>query len=119
MLLGVLASVPSAFPWLGGGYAAPAAAAAFATILALTAGTLIWWRWRRTPTLRPAPPAGPVTALKQRLRRRLATPLEPFAPFAAPGPTVGASEVAEADLDAAATTILPAVGWRGAIAKDA
>jgi tetratricopeptide (TPR) repeat protein len=43
--------------------------------------------------------------------------LEAFAPFAGAGPTVGAGEIVESDLDAAAKDVLPEAGWRRGVAK--
>jgi tetratricopeptide (TPR) repeat protein len=54
--------------------------------------------------------------LKDRLRARLAEPAEPFADGAA-GPTVGASEAIEADIEAAARTVLPEAGWQRGAAR--
>jgi tetratricopeptide (TPR) repeat protein len=54
--------------------------------------------------------------LKEQLRQRLAEPAEPFAEAAA-GPTVGASEAIEADIEEAARTVLPEAGWQRGAAR--
>jgi len=71
------------------------------------------WRAGREKTTRLQ---GGVRLLKERLRRRLAEPAEPFADTGA-GPTVGASEAFEADIEEAAKTVLPEAGWQRAAAK--
>jgi tetratricopeptide (TPR) repeat protein len=116
LLLGVLVPAPAAGLWPGASYAAAIALAAVAA-LAVGGSALYWWRlrhaWRPTAAYRPDSPH----ALRERLRRRLAEPVEAFAPFASGGPTVGVGEVAEGDLDAAVKGILPEVGWRRGVAK--
>jgi tetratricopeptide (TPR) repeat protein len=128
LLLGVLVSAPSAMswvaPWLGSQGAIVvvlALAAAAPVVLAAAAGMLLlsWWRRRRRPRTGAAPAPDPAHGLKELLRRRLAESPEAFAPFAATGPTVGAGEVVERDLDAAAEAVLPQAGWRRGIARHA
>ncbi len=55
--------------------------------------------------------------LKEMLRQRLAEPREPFAEGAAAAPTLGASAVFEADIGAAARTVMVEAGGRRAKAK--
>jgi tetratricopeptide (TPR) repeat protein len=55
--------------------------------------------------------------LKERLRRRLAEPPAPFAGPGIPAPTLGASEAFEADIEAAAKTVLMEAGGQRAKAK--
>jgi tetratricopeptide (TPR) repeat protein len=119
-LLGVLMSAPSALLWLWPGLAgrhAVLALAALAVALAVVGGALYWRRRRRSQSARAAPRPDSAHALKERLRRRLADPVDSFAPFAAAGPTVGAGDVVEGDLDAAAKDVLPEAGWRRGAAK--
>jgi tetratricopeptide (TPR) repeat protein len=116
LLLGVSVSVPAAMLWPGGSYATALALAAVAAVLAVAGGVLYGRRRRRARRAKPPPP-DPAHALKERLRRRLAEPLEAFAPFAGAGPTVGAGEAVEGDLDAAAKDVLPEAGWRRGVAK--
>ncbi|HEX5999309.1 MAG TPA: hypothetical protein VFZ16_07915 [Hyphomicrobiaceae bacterium] len=117
LLLGGLASAETAAIRLGGSRAIAIVMAALAATLALV-GVVLWWRGRRR-SLRAASKAEPDLAgvLKQRLRRRLTEPREPFAAMALPGPTVGAGAALEADLDAAAREVLPKASWRCAAAK--
>jgi tetratricopeptide (TPR) repeat protein len=55
--------------------------------------------------------------LKEELRQRLAEPNDPFAGPATPAPTLGASAAFEADIEAAARTVLREAGGRRAKAK--
>jgi tetratricopeptide (TPR) repeat protein len=57
-----------------------------------------------------------VGLLKERLRLRLAEPAEPFAEAVA-GPTVGASEAIEADIEEAARSVLPEARWQRGAAR--
>jgi len=57
-----------------------------------------------------------VGLLKERLRLRLAEPAEPFAEAVA-GPTVGASEAIEADIEEAARSVLPEAAWQRGAAR--
>ncbi|HEY7549520.1 MAG TPA: hypothetical protein VH913_08385 [Hyphomicrobiaceae bacterium] len=113
-LLGVLALAPSAMPWLGREPAVTLAVAAGAALLALAAG-LLWRHWRAGHGKAARRPDG-VRELKERLRRRLAEPAQVFADQPA-GPTPGASEAVEADLDKAAQGVLPEAGWRRGAAR--
>jgi tetratricopeptide (TPR) repeat protein len=118
-LLGLM-SAPSALAWLWSGpagrYAVPALVA-LALAVAFACGALYMRRRQRFRYAKAAKPADATSVLKERLRRRLAEPVDSFAPFAAAGPTIGAGEVAEGDLDAAAKEVLPEAGWRRGAAK--
>jgi tetratricopeptide (TPR) repeat protein len=115
LLLGIAALGPAAPPWPGRMQAIGLIVAA-AALLALA--WVFLYRRRRTglPGWRPVRREG-VRALKERLRQRLAEPAEAFADPAVSGPTVGAVEVLETDLDAAAREVLPEAGWRRAAAR--
>jgi len=114
LLLGVAALVPK--PWLGRDQAIALAVAAVA--LLVLAGVLLY-RHRRQRASRGGTTGGDdgVRQLKDRLRRRLAEPAELSADAAVPGPTVGAGEAFEADLEAAAMAVLPEAGWRRGAAR--
>jgi tetratricopeptide (TPR) repeat protein len=114
LLLGMRALAPAATPWLGGASAGTLAAAA----AALTAGWALY-RWHRRRAQRGQLGRGHdrLRQLKERLRRRLAEPADAFADPAACGPTLGAAEAVEADLDTVAKELLPEVGWRRGAAK--
>jgi tetratricopeptide (TPR) repeat protein len=108
----VVALAPTALPWLGRELAIVLTAAALLTLaIALAYGR----RRRRAPQTRAT--SDPARTLKERLRRRLAQPPEVFAASAVPGPTLGASEAFESDLDAAASQVLPEAGWRCGAAR--
>jgi tetratricopeptide (TPR) repeat protein len=116
LLLGVVALAPTALPWFGREQAI-ALVVGLATLLALAGGLLHrHWRQRarRGATLRAN---DGVRQLKERLRRRLAEPADAFSESAVPGPTLGAGEAFEADLEAAAKGVLPEAGWRRGAAK--
>lgn len=112
LLRGMWAWAPTAPPWLGGGLAIALATAVAALAVA---GGALYWR-RRVRNGRAAVPPDPAREIRECLRRRLAEPAEAFAlPVA--GPTVGAGETVEADLEAAALQVLPQAGWRRSTAK--
>jgi tetratricopeptide (TPR) repeat protein len=112
LLLGVVALAPTALPWHGRELAIVLAAAALVAVaVALAYGR----RRRRVPKTHATP--DPAHTLKERLRRRLSQPPEVFAASAVPGPTLGANEAFESDLDAAASEVLPEAGWRCGAAK--
>jgi tetratricopeptide (TPR) repeat protein len=111
LLLGVAALAPKAMSWLDREQAI-ALVVAVAALLTL-AGVLLYRHRRQRPSR--GGPAGAddgVRQLKERLRRRLAEPAELSADVAVPGPTLGAGEIFEADLDAAAKGVLAEAGWR-------
>ena len=116
LLLGVVALAPKAMSWLGREQVI-ALAVAVAALLVL-AGVLLYRQRRQRPS-RGGPAGGDdgVRRLKERLRRRLAEPAEISADAAVPGPTLGAGEVFEADLEAAAKGVLPEAGWRRGAAR--
>src|SRR5262245_52370962 len=112
LLLGVMALAPKAMPWLGREHVL-AFAVGVAMSLALAGGLLLYRRRRRRAWRRRATGGDDgVHRLKERLRRRLAEPAEIFAAATVPGPTLGAGEVIEADLEAAAKGVLAEAGWR-------
>jgi len=116
LLLGVVALAPRAMSWLGREQAIALAVAAAA--LLVLAGVLLYRQRRQRPSRRgPAGGDDGVRRLKERLRRRLAEPAELSADAAASGPTLGAGEVFEADLEAAAKGVLPEAGWRRGAAR--
>jgi tetratricopeptide (TPR) repeat protein len=116
LLLGVLAQAPMATLGLGREHAI-ALAAAVAALLVLAGGFVYrHLRWRATRGWTTRGDDG-VRQLKERLRRRLAEPAEIFANAAVPGPTLGAGEAFEADLEAAAKGVLPEAGWRCGAAR--
>ena len=89
-------------------------------ILAGLLGGAVYQRRRsRTALARAARLQWGIHDLKERLRRRLAEPRTPFADadVAAAAPTVGASEAFEADIEAAAKTVLLEAGGRRGKAK--
>ncbi len=85
-------------------------------ILLALAGGALRLLWRRRAGERGARRPDGVAFLKERLRLRLAEPAEPFAEAAA-GPTVGASEAIEADIEEAARSVLPEAGWQRGAAR--
>jgi tetratricopeptide (TPR) repeat protein len=85
-------------------------------IILVLAGAALHLLWRRRAGGRAERRQGGVAVLKERLRRRLAEPAEPFAE-PAPGPTVGAGEAFEADIEEAARTVLPEAGWQRGAAR--
>jgi tetratricopeptide (TPR) repeat protein len=117
LLLGVMALAPKAMPWLGREQAMALAVAVVASLV--LAGGVVLYRRRRRRAWRRRTAGGDVGVdrLKERLRRRLAEPAESLASAAAPGPTLGAGEAFEADLEAAAKGVLPEAGWRRGTAK--
>jgi tetratricopeptide (TPR) repeat protein len=116
LLLGVVPLAPKAMSWLGRDQAI-ALVLAVAALLVL-AGALIR-RHRQQGASRGRETGGDdgVRQLKERLRWRLAEPTELSADAAVPGPTLGAGESFEADLEAAAKAVLPEVGWRPSAAR--
>ena len=115
LLLGAVALAPKAMSWLGREQAI-ALAVAVAALLVLAGVLLYRQRRQRPPRGGPAGDDG-IRRLKERLRRRLAEPAELSADAAAPGPMLGAGEVFEADLEAAAKGVLPEAGWRRGAAR--
>lgn len=115
LLDGVLAYAPAAARWLGLQDIATLAVIG-AVPLVLVAGTLHWMFRRRAGRRKVSRAEGGAGPLKERLRLRLAEPAEPFVGLA-PGPTVGAGEAFEADIDEAAKAVLPEAGWRRAAAR--
>jgi predicted negative regulator of RcsB-dependent stress response len=115
LLLGGVALAPKAMPWLGREHAIALVVAVAA--LSILAGVLLHRHWRQRASHGGTAGDDGVRRLKQRLRQRLAEPAEIFASAAVPGPTLGAGEVVEADLDAAARAVLPEAGWRCGAAK--
>src|SRR5262245_26471647 len=115
--LGALALVRVPAPWLGREHAIALGIAAVAALLVLARGALRWqrrWRALRNKAVRER---GAARELKERLYRRLAEPAQTIAGPAVSGPTVGAREAIEADLDAAAKLVLPEAGWRCGAAR--
>jgi tetratricopeptide (TPR) repeat protein len=116
LLLGVVALAPTALPWLGREQAI-ALAVGLGALLVL-AGVLYRRHWRQGALHgRPVRADDGVRQLKERLRRRLAEPADAFSEPAVPGPTLGAGEAFEADLEAAAKGVLPEAGWRRGAAR--
>ncbi len=116
LLLGVVALAQTAMPWLGSGHAMALAIAGAASLV--LAGVLLYRRRRRRAWHgRTAGGGDGVRRLKERLRRRLGESAEIFASAAVPGPTLGAGEAVEADLDAAVKGVLPEAGWRRGAAR--
>jgi tetratricopeptide (TPR) repeat protein len=116
LVLGVVALQPKATSWLGSGRAIAPVVAIVA--LAVLAGVLLWWQRRQGASLGGA--AGEddgIRQLKERLRQRLAEPVELSTDAAVPGPTLGAGEAFEADLEAAVKAVLPETGWRRSAAR--
>ena len=116
LLDGVLAYALAARRWLGLQHTGLLVVVG-AVLLVLAAVALYRvrrWRAAREKTVRQQ---GGLRLLKERLRLRLAEPADPFAEAAGGGPTVGAGEAFEADLDEAAKTVLPEAGWQRAAAK--
>lgn len=92
--------------------------AAIALVLAAIAGLAIHrGRRRRTALARAARLQWGIHDLKEQLRRRLADPRSPFADDAATAPTLGAAAGFEADIEAAANSVLLDAGGRRAKAK--
>jgi tetratricopeptide (TPR) repeat protein len=116
LLLGMVGLPPKAMPWLGREYAI-VLAAALAALLVMAGVLLHRHRRQRAPHSRTARRVDSVHQLKERLRRRLAEPAVIFGTAAVPGPTLGAGEVIEADLEAAAKEVLPEAGWRRGAAR--
>jgi tetratricopeptide (TPR) repeat protein len=114
LLLGVVALASTAMPWLGSGHAM---ALAIAGAASLVLGGVLLYRRRRARHGRTAGGGDGVRRLKERLRRRLGESAEIFASAAVPGPTLGAGEAVEADLDAAVKGVLPEAGWRRGVAR--
>lgn len=114
LLDGAFAYVLAATRWLGSRHTGWLVA--IGVVLALAGGAIHWMRRRRAARKTAAGPESGVGLLKERLRVRLAEPAEPFADAVA-GPTVGAGEAFEADLEAAARTVLPEAGWQRAAAR--
>jgi tetratricopeptide (TPR) repeat protein len=115
LLLGVVALAPTAMPWLG---REPAIAlVATAALLVLSGGLLLWHRRHRASRGKTAPGDDRVRQLKERLRRSLAESTETFADAAVPGPTLGAAETLDGDLEAAARDVLPEAAWRRGAAR--
>jgi tetratricopeptide (TPR) repeat protein len=85
-------------------------------IVLVLAGAALHLLWRRSAGGRAQRRQGGVAFLKERLRLRLAEPAEPFAEPAA-GPTVGAGEAFEADIEEAARTVLPEARWQRSAAR--
>src|SRR5262245_13193657 len=115
LLFGVMALAPKAMPLLARAHLI-ALALGVAGLLVLAGGLLYWHRRQLTRRRRPAGDEG-VHGLKERLRQRLAEPAELLADGTTLGPTLGAGEVFEADLEAAAKTVLPEAGWRCGAAR--
>lgn len=115
-LLGLAALAPKAKPWLGGEQTI-ALVVALAALLVL-AGVLLY-RHRRERASRTGAATGDdgVRQLKDCLRQRLAEPVELSPEAAVPGPTLGAGEAFESDLEAAAEAVLPEAGWRRGAAR--
>jgi tetratricopeptide (TPR) repeat protein len=84
-------------------------------VLAL-AGAALHHLWRQRAGGRAERQQGGVAFLKERLHLRLAEPAEPFAEAPA-GPTVGAGEAFEADIEEAARTVLPEARWQRGAAR--
>jgi tetratricopeptide (TPR) repeat protein len=116
LLLGVAALAPKAMSWLGREQAI-ALAMAVAALLVLAAVLLHRHRQQRPSRGGSAGADDGVRQLKERLRQRLAEPAELSADAAVPGPTLGAGEVFEADLEAAAKGVLAEAGWRRGAAR--
>jgi tetratricopeptide (TPR) repeat protein len=116
LLLGVVALAPTASPWLGREHVV-ALAVGLGALLVLAGGLLHRHRRDRALRGRPVRADDGVRQLKERLRRRLAEPADAFSQPWVPGPTLGAGEAFEADLEAAAKGVLPEAGWRRGAAK--
>ena len=114
LLDGVLAYAAAAARWLGQHRASTLLIAG--VILLVLAGGALHRIWRRRAGGRTERRQGGAAFLKERLRLRLTEPAEPFADAAA-GPTVGAGEAFEADIEEAARTVLPEAGWRRGAAR--
>jgi tetratricopeptide (TPR) repeat protein len=92
--------------------------AVFGLIAAAILGTAIYRRRRRQTALaRAARLQWGIHELKERLRLRLAEPQTPFAEGVDCAPTLGAREAFEADIEAAAKTVLIEAGGRRGKAK--
>lgn len=100
--------------WLGAQSAATLGVVAVA-LAGLLGGTIHRARRRRAVRAKAARLQWAVHDLKEQMRRRLAEPRAPFAGAAAP--TVGAGEAFEADIEAAARTVLVEAGGQRARAK--
>jgi tetratricopeptide (TPR) repeat protein len=117
LLDGILAYAPAAGRWPGL-LDTPTLAVVALVVLAGAAAALYAMRRRGGGRGRrkAARLEGGVGLLKERLRLRLAEPPELFADAVA-GPTVGACEAFEADIEEAAKTVLPEAGWKRATAR--
>ena len=92
--------------------------AAFGLFAAALLGTALYRRHRRqTAVARAARLQWGIHDLKERLRLRLAEPQTPFADGVDCAPTMGAREAFEADIEAAAKTVLIEAGGRRGKAK--
>jgi len=87
------------------------------SVAAVLAVVVYALRRRRTDRAQAARLEWRVHDLKEQLRRRLAEPREPFAGPSTPAPTLGASAAFEADIEAAARTVLVESGGHRAKAK--
>src|SRR5512145_555031 len=110
LLDGVLAFAAAPVRWLGL-YQAGALLVVGVVLVALgaLASGALYRIWRRRGGGRTERGQGGVAFLKERLRLSLTEPAEPFADGTA-GPTVGAGEAFEADIEEAARTVLPEAG---------
>jgi tetratricopeptide (TPR) repeat protein len=91
---------------------------AFGLLAAAVLGTAIYRRRRRqTAVARATRLQWDIHDLKERLRSRLAEPQTPFADGVGCAPTMGAREAFEADIEAAARTVLLEAGGRRGKAK--
>jgi tetratricopeptide (TPR) repeat protein len=117
LLDGVLAFAAAPVRGLGH-YRAGALLIAAVVLVALgaLAGRGLYRFWRRRAGGRSGHRQGGLAFLKERLRLRLTEPAEPFTDAAA-GPTVGAGEAFEADIEEAARTVLPEAGWQRGAAR--
>jgi tetratricopeptide (TPR) repeat protein len=86
-------------------------------LAATAAGAIIRLRLRRATRARAARLAWGIHDLKEQLRTRLAEPKAPFVNGAAAAPTLGATAAFEADLEAAARSVLLDADGRRAKAK--
>jgi tetratricopeptide (TPR) repeat protein len=115
LLLGVMGLAPKAMPWLDREHAI-VLGVALGVLLAL-AGLLLYrlW-WQRERGGRTTRRDDAARRLRERLRQRLSEPAELY-DAAMPGPTLGASQAFEADLEAAARAVLPEAGWHPGAAR--
>lgn len=104
--------------WLGKLQAGELAVVIAAAIAVLLAAALILARWRRrVAVVRSERVRGVADVLKQELRVRLSEPAL-FANGVGSGPTMGASEAFEGDIEAAAKTVWQEAGGQRAKAKE-